>query len=183
MGNQNSNPFAAAAEASAEVQKAKAVISPQTTFNNATTAYTNARNKLWNARVSLEAHNADSTENEWKKKWATTTIQNIVNQWQTIINGWSNELRYIREYNLFIEKNIQQITNELNKINEEILLAKVKSESNENKVSTIDRNSFLHLEDYKNRLNIFHKCKKIILFFIICIILLTLLSTAVNKMG
>ena len=182
MGNQNSNPAAMAAQITNDVQRQVQTTSPQTTYDNAKKTYTNARNKLWNAQVSLGAHNEGITENEWKKKWSINKISSIIDQWENITNGSANELSYMKQYNLFLVKYKGQLTEQLNEINEQLRVAKINSESNDNKVSTMDRNSFIHLEDYKNRLNVFHTCKKIILFLIICIALLVIIIQIQKKM-
>ena len=98
-----------------------------------------------------------------------------------IIEGWEMYSVLISENiekNKSIKINLEKLIEEINNI---IKNNKTNFDLKGHKVSTLDRNSFLHLEEYKKRLKVFKFCKKIILFMIIFIVLLIILINTYNK--
>ena len=154
---------------------------PTTAPPNAQQKYTTAQNTYyttraayWNAEKALK--NKQQGITNYEQVWEQQVQNENKTQWQTILGGrrmYLQSLQQLNQQSLDYQDNLNQ---EISKLKKKIEAGK--QNDDKTKISTVDRSSILHLEEYNKKIKLFKKLKKIIIIlFIILILFVVLLQT------
>ena len=151
---------------------------PLEIYNNSKKTYLAEKKKLWKDEIN---YNVSIGNTNFQKEWSENKLNLLNKQWNNILLGWKNYRNILNEFNYLLSDYSKDYEDQILIVDEQINLLKKDIENNKNKVNKIDRNSYLHLENYKDKLKLFHKCKKILIFLLLVCIILNILHVIINK--